>query len=68
MSKVIKLKSAIIPKKAKPFDGIIFSIRRVKMRDLDLFIMKMKVKRAKYFRFKLKRKGFRIYTVLMAYK
>lgn len=63
-----KLKSSKIPKKGKPFDGLIFSIRRVKIRDLDLFIMKMKSKKARYFRFKIKRKGIRFYTVLMAYR
>lgn len=63
-----KLKSAKIPLKGKPFDGLIFSFRRVKMRDVDCFIMKMKQQKARYFKVKFKRYKWRILTVLMAYK
>lgn len=68
MGKKKKLRSAKVPHKGKEFDGLIFSIRRVKARDFMVFAMKMQQKRARYFRFKIKRRGFRFYTVLMAYK
>lgn len=57
-----------IPKKGKEIDGLIFSIRRVSFRDFQLFYFKMIAKRARYFKFKIKRHGLRFYTVLMAYK
>jgi len=58
----------VIPKKGKEIDGLIFSIRRVSFRDFHKFFMRMRIRKAKYFKFKLKRHGWRIYTVLMAYK
>lgn len=63
----IKTKT-IIPKKGKPIDGLIFSIRRVRIREFLLFVMKMQNKGARYFKVQFKFHRFRIYTVLTAFK
>jgi len=62
-----KIKSKDIPHRGKAFEGLVFSIRRVKRRDFELFYLKTKDS-ARYYKFKIKRKGIRFYTVLMAYK